>query len=274
MIVILIAIILIVIVGFTNRDRMNLTTMERITGNIFAPIQKVFFSIGNKVSNGVNSILNIGSLKSENEELAEEVKILEEKVRNYENIIGKSSYLKDEYELLANSKYKLIPSQVTSKEPGNWFNRFVIDKGLKHGVKKGDTIVQGVEYDGNFVTEGIIGRVIDVGDNWSKVSSIIDESSSISFKLIRTQDGGILSGNSEDGNLIGYLFDPDADIMEGDKVITSGIGGIFVKDMYIGEITKIINNEDELVKQVVVEPALDFRKIYSVLILSQDEVGE
>lgn len=266
MIVALIAIILIVIIGVTSSERLKLTVFERYIGNVFSPVQKVVYSIGRNVSDFFVSIKNLFSLKEENEELKLKISELEETIRRYEDIIGKSEYLINEKKLLESTSYNLIPAQVTGKEPGNWFNRFTIDKGLKDGVEKGDTVIQAVEVDGGIVQEGVVGRIIDVGDNWAKVISIIDESNNISFKVIRTQDGGILSGNI-DGNLSGYLFDSKADIMKGDKLLSSGLGGIYVNDLYIGEITNVIKEDEDLAKKIEVKPAVDFKKIYKVFII-------
>lgn len=266
MIVALIAIILIVIIGVTSSERLKLTVFERYIGNAFSPVQKVVYSIGRNVSDFFVSIKNLFSLKEENEELKLKISELEETIRRYEDIIGKSEYLINEKKLLESTSYNLIPAQVTGKEPGNWFNRFTIDKGLKDGVEKGDTVIQAVEVDGGIVQEGVVGRIIDVGDNWAKVISIIDESNNISFKVIRTQDGGILSGNI-DGNLSGYLFDSKADIMKGDKLLSSGLGGIYVNDLYIGEITNVIKEDEDLAKKIEVKPAVDFKKIYKVFII-------
>lgn len=266
MIVALIAIILIVIIGITSSERLKITAVERFIGNVFSPVQKVVFSIGRNISDFFVSIKDLFSLKEENEDLKLKILELEETVRRYENIIGKSEYLINEKKLLESTSYNLLSAQVTGKEPGNWFNRFTIDKGMKDGVEKGDTVIQAVEVDGEIVQEGVVGRIIDVGDNWAKVISIIDESNNISFKVIRTQDGGILSGNI-DGNLSGYLFDSKADIMKGDKLFSSGLGGIYVDDLYIGEITNVIKEDEDLAKKIEVEPAVDFKKIYKVFVI-------
>ena len=100
----------------------------------------------------------------------------------------------------------------------------------------------------------------------SKVITIIDELNSISFKAIRTQDGGILSGDIK-GTLGGYLFDNKADIIVGDKLYTSGIGGTFLKDIYIGEVSEVYSDEEELTKKIIVTPAINFKKIYNVFVI-------
>lgn len=264
-----IAIILIVIIGFTSKERIKLTGIEKTVGNIISPVQRVVFSIGRNVSDFFGSIKDIFSLKKENERLELKILELEDENRRYEDLIGKSEYLVNEKELLDKTNYNLITAQVIGKDPSNWFNRFTVDKGMNDGVNNGDTVVQAVILDGEVVQEGIIGRVTEVGDNWAKVNSIIDENNNISFKVIRTQDGGIISGNVE-GKLSGYLFDSKADVMKGDKLFSSGLGEIYAKDLYIGEITDVIKEDNNLIKKIEVEPAVDFKKIYKVFIISNN----
>jgi len=266
MIVALVAIILIIIIGFTSGERLGLTKLENIIGRVINPVQKFFFNAGNWISNFFNSIMEIGVLREENERLKLKVAELEEKNRIYEDIIGKTEYLKNEKELIENTSYNLIAAQVTGKEPGNWFDRFTIDKGLKDGVRKGDTVIQAVETEEGIIQEGIVGRIAEVGDNWAKVVSIIDGNNKIAFKVVRTQDGGVISG-SEEGKLMGYLFDPDADVMKGDKLFSSGLGGIYLKDLYIGEITDVTIRDEDLTKNIEIEPAVDFKKLYKVFII-------
>ncbi|CCQ98389.1 Cell shape-determining protein MreC [[Clostridium] ultunense Esp] len=267
MIVTIVAIILIVIIGITSSERVGLSKMEKIVGDVMKPLEKVFFNLGKKTSNFFGSIKDIGSLREENENLKLKIAEMEEKNRAYEDLIGKSEYLKNEKELMENTIYNLINAQVIGKEPGNWFDRFTIDKGSKDGIKKGDTVIQAIETDEGIIQEGIVGRIAEVGDNWSKVVSVIDENSKISFKVIRTQDGGMISG-SVDGRLSGYLFDNKADIMKGDKLFSSGLGGIYMKDLYIGEITDVIKKDESLTKQIEIEPAVDFKKLYKVFIIT------
>lgn len=263
-----VAIILIIVIGVTSSERMSLTKVEKVVGDIFAPVGKIFNNIGKKTSDFFGSIKDLSTLKEDNEKLKNKIVELEEKNRLYEDLIGKSQYLKNEAELIKNTKYTLIPAEIVGKEPGNWFDRFTIDKGLKDGVKKGDTVIQAAESDENVIQEGIVGRVVEVGDTSAKLISIIDENSKISFKVIRTQDGGIISG-SVDGKLNGYLFDTKADIMKGDKLFTSGLGGIYVKDLYIGEITDVMKNDEDLMKNIDIAPSVDFKKIYKVYIISE-----
>jgi len=262
-----VAIILIVLIGVTSTERIALSKFEKLVGNIFTPIGRVSNSIGKGLSDFFNNIKNISKLKEENEELKKQVAKLEEENRNYINIIGKTDYLKNEIKLLDKTSFNLISAQVVGKEPGNWFDRFTIDKGIKDGIKKGSTVIQGIEMEQNTIIEGIVGRVVDVGDNWAKIITVVDEISSISFKILRTQDGGIISG-SIDGEVSGYLFDNKADVIKGDKLFTSGLGGVFIKDIYIGEVDEVVSDDEDLMKKIKVKPAMNFKKLYKVFVIS------
>jgi len=266
MIVALVAVILIIIIGVTSQNRTSLTKFEKLVGGILSPINKLSSNMGNKLANSFTSIKNITKLSKENQYLKKELAELKETNRDLENIVGKYDFLKNEAELLKETNHDLVSAQITSKEPGNWYDIFTIDKGESDGIKRGATVIQGVELEDDIIEEGIVGRIVDVGDNWAKVVSVIDETNKISFKTTRTQDGGIVSGNI-DNLLSGYLYDSKADIVEGDKLYTSGLGKIFVKNVYIGEIEEVIEVEEELTKKIVVKPAIDFKKIYNVFVI-------
>lgn len=266
MIVTIVAIILIVIIGVTASGRAKITFIENYAGKLITPIQKLFYNGGEAISNTIKSLGSFTQLKSENERLIEENAKLKEQLRKYEDIVSKSDYLRNAAILKEKTKYNLVEAQIIGKDPGNWFDRFVIDKGTKDGIKKDDVVIQAIQVDGSIVEEGLVGRVIEVGDNWAKVVAIIDESSNLSFTVIRTQDGGIMKGNFE-GNISGYLFDADADVVKGDKLLTSGLGGVFIKGLYIGEIKEVTKNSDDLLVNIEVEPAVNFNKLQDVFVI-------
>lgn len=66
----------------------------------------------------------------------------------------------------------------------------------------------------------------------------------------------------------GYLFDDEADIIKGDKIYTSELGGAFVSDLYIGEVDAVINDDEDMMKKIEVKPAINFKKLYKVYVIS------
>lgn len=277
MTVAIVAVILIAMIGVTSSKRMNLTKIEIFTGNVLTPIGKWTNKISHKTSDFFDDIRRIPTINEENNKLKEKISELEKQNRRYEDIIGKTDYLKREDALLRETALNLlesqiVESQIVGKEPGNWFDRFTIDKGLNDGVKKGDTVVQAIEIEHGVIVEGIVGRVVDVGSNWSKIVTVIDELSRLAFKIIRTQDGGVISGGL-DSTITGYLFDNKADIIKGDKIMTSGLGGVYEKDIFVGEVSEVTSDDNDLIKEISVKPAIDFKKIYKVYIILDNNEG-
>ena len=83
-------------------------------------------------------------------------------------------------------------------------------------LKIGDIILQGYFDENSKVIEAVLGKVTEVGLNWSKVSSIIDESESVSFKVSNSNEIGVISGDSKYG-LSGYLLNYNADVNYSDR---------------------------------------------------------
>lgn len=266
MIVAIVAIILIIILGITAKQRENITVVEKWIGNLITPVQSVINTGVSSLGENISSIARVTKLKTENEELKKEVEALEKEVLNLsmskselEELKGLKyalNYIED------TEKYDIITASIVGKSPGNWFNIFTIDVGENQGIKK-DSIV----LDSN----GLVGRVYEVGGTWSKVISIIDNNSSVSFQIMRDSSlQGIVTG-SITNEVTGYLFDPLADVIVGDKIVTSGLG-IYPKGITIGEIVEIDKSSDHLLKTIKVEPSVNFKRITKVLVMGPREI--
>jgi len=264
--VIAIAAILIVTIGLTSKRSESMSKFENLLGGVLTPLNKITNNIKHGVSGIFTSVKDTINAKEENELLKKEIEKLESENRDLRNIIGKSDHLLKEEKLLENTKYNLVKAEVIGREPENWFDVFTIDKGENDGLEIGDTVIEAVEIDSNVYQEGLVGRIVDIGDSWSKVVSITNEKNSVAFKILRTQDGGIISGSS-DNTIEGLLFDYEADVIIGDLVYTSGLGEVYQKDIFIGEVTDIVDNQEELTKKIVIKPAVDFKKLYNVYVI-------
>ena len=184
-----------------------------------------------------------------------------------ENIIAKEDFLKNEYNLYLKNKESLLSANVIALDSNSLLIRFNINKGSKDGVKVGDIIVQGtVGEDENTYIKAVVGKVIEVGYNWSKVSSLVDSSSNVSFNVVRTQSYGAINGQ-ENNLLSGFMYKSDADIIVGDKLVTSGRGGIFPSDLYIGEVTEVKSSENNLEKKISVKSPVDFTTLFRVFVI-------
>ncbi|MCT4606685.1 MAG: rod shape-determining protein MreC [Marinisporobacter sp.] len=274
MIVTFVTIILVIVMGITIGGRAKVTMPENIIGKIVTPVQEIFYKGGQGARDLVSSLFTFRTIAKENEELKKELEKLNQKViqlsltrdelRELRNLYGVLNYVKE------NQKNNYVTASITGKDIGNWFNIFTIDAGKNQGIKKDSTVMNG---------EGLIGKVFELGDDWSKVVTIIDNKSSVSFQVLRNnQYIGVVRGSvgvgreSETGELKGYLIDPEADVLAGDKLITSGLS-MYEKGILVGEIKEVIKKEHELLKNIVVEPTVNFKKLDKVFIIIPDQLN-
>jgi rod shape-determining protein MreC len=117
------------------------------------------------------------------------------------------------------------------------------------------------------VTErGLVGRVSEVGDGWSRVLLIIDVSSSVNALTQSTRASGLVEGQV-DGGLVMRAIPQSDTISVGDTVFTSGLGSNFPRQILIGQITEVERRDYELYQVASVGPTVDFDHLEAVLVV-------
>lgn len=261
-------ILLCALILFSRSNHAVTKAGAEIVNTIAMPINKAVYFVSSKAVAVFEDVFGSREMREQNRQLEIQNQLLQDQLTVLQNIVSKEEFLKDEYELKKKEGYQLKSAYVTGKDPGGMFIRFTIDLGSRDGVFVGDTVVQAAAYDDRTVIQCLVGRVTEVGYNWAKVSAIAQEGNSISFVSARTQDQGIINGYSERG-LSGYLLNEQADIKVGDKLLTSGLGEVYPRDIYIGEVLSVEKSEDDLLKEVTVYSPLDFSKMYRVFVLQK-----
>lgn len=255
--------------AISSRYKNIIPFAEDTVGRVFEPANKAVSFTSTKTKELFVYLFGTRKMRTENAELKLENQKLKEEIAIYSSIIAKAEFLEDEYNLLKKTEYDLKPANITAKDPSNYFINFTIDKGENDSVKVGDVIVTGKKLTDSTFIEAIIGKVEKVGKSWAKVTSVISESSNISFINSRTLEAGVLTGRNEKG-MSGYVFEPNSDIKIGDKLMTSGVGGVYPRNLYIGDVVDVKLTED-LIVEIIVETKVDFTSLYRVLILDRNE---
>jgi rod shape-determining protein MreC len=152
---------------------------------------------------------------------------------------------------------KFAPSLVIARDPSGLNDSVIIDRGRKDKIEKGMIVISG---------SGIAGRVIETGWRISRVLLVTDYDSVFSGVVERTRDEGAVSGNMRAGLIMKYLA-LGCDAKKGDKVITSGLYGVFEKGVLIGEIVSIETDSSGLYENAVIKPEVDARKLEEVLVV-------
>lgn len=239
---------------------------------VLSPINSSVSFIYNKFNEATDFLFGSKELREDYRRLSIENEELKEELAIYQEVIARKDFLENEYNLIKKTEYSYIQGNVIAESPDNIFGTYMINKGKKDGVKVGDIAIAGVKYTESVYKEGLAGIVTEVRDTSSVVSSTLSDNNSISFINARTLEKGIINSHASD-ELKGYFFNAEADIKVGDKLLTSGMGGNYPKDLYIGDITAI-NETDGFDGKLVVESKVNFDKLHRVLIVSKDDINE
>lgn len=262
-IIVIVSILLIALAIFTSQGRQGMTFIEEAVGEVISPVQRVMYSCATFVHNYISDIKERHKLKQNYDSLTEKVAHLEKELLRMNELEKQNQRLKKLLDFATEREELVVTgARVTGKNPGNWFNVFIINKGKNHNVSVNMAVI---------TEQGLIGRIIEVGPNWSKVRAVVDGQSSISGIVERTRDNGMVKGNNvfgfEDGMCRMVYIPLDSEITEGDKVITSGLGDILPKGIYIGEVKEVVREKRDLFKTAIIKPGVDFRRLEEVLVV-------
>lgn len=255
--IIITIIILILLVVVTNN---NSIYIEGIANKIVMPIQNGLTYLKNKITGNNDFFVDINNLKNENEELKETNKNLEQKLRELEIIKAENQMLREYANLTEKySEYETIPAYVINKNISNFSECMVINVGTNDGIEANMAVIS---------EKGLVGYIASVTDTTAKVQPIIDPSTSVSCTITTTRDSVVCKGmlNSDTNLKITYI-PIDATIALGDTVETSGMGGIYPKGIAIGNIKQIVETKNISDRYAILETAVDFSKIETVLVI-------
>lgn len=237
---------------------------NNITNTVFRPINKISYSVSSEVIKAIEDTVGSKQTRSEVEKLKIENKNLLKENANLMEIINRKDFLKAENEAMKDENYKYLKAQVINSDVKSMQESFFIDKGKKDGIKVNDVVLQAIgdsEY-----SSAVIGKVVKVNKNTSKIETIKNSSNDVSFINSRSGDYGVID-DYKNKTIGGYMLEVSSDVKNSDILITSGIGGVYPKGLYLGEISNVNMSKDSLRKNVTVDSPVDFTHLYRVLIL-------
>ena len=240
--------------------------LNMVAGYVFVPMQKGINGAGSWLSGKANDFKTLGEVLEENKALPEQVDELTSQLNNTKL----DQYELDSYRELLElddqyAEYGKVAAHVIAKDSGNWFSTFTIDKGSKQGIAKGMNVIAG---------SGLVGIVTDVGPNYSKVRSIIDDSSNVSAMVLTTKDnfnvsGSLMNMNKDKVLPFSELRDENDKVQQGDPVVTSYVSDQYQQGLLIGYIYSVEDNANNLTKSGYITPVVDFQHLQDVLVITE-----
>ncbi len=239
--------------------------LNSVAGFVIVPFQKGMTNLSSMIVDSLEQKKTIEELQAENAALKEEINTL-----NSENTLLMQDYyeltsLRELFELdNTYSEYDKVGARIIAAGSGNWFDSFIIDKGSADGIAVDMNVIAG---------SGLVGIVTEVGTNWARVNTIINNDANVSAKVLHSQDNMVVSGSMEliENGVISFsgLLDDDNNVNSGDKVVTSNISSKYLPGIMIGYIDTVDYDANNMTKSGYITPVVDFKHLSEVLVITE-----
>ena len=242
-------------------------------GGVISPLQKIVYTVNEKVKGSFDFFINFSNVKKENEELTAKNAELENKLIEYERMKDENTRLREMFDYSQNNaNYDYLGCNIIGYSGGNISNGYIIDKGTKDGVEKDMVVI---------TPAGLVGKVTKASSSFAIVQTILNENIAVAAMVESTDETtGILQGitDSKNKNLTELSNIPiESAIKEGDKILTSGLGEMYPKEIRIGEVISVEVDNVGIMKRAVVKPYVDFNKLEELFVVVPKEkvdIGE
>lgn len=247
----------------------NASPLVDLANTITSPFRAVCTSVSGWFTDKQNYYEDVTALKAENEALKKQIAEMEATVRQGEAASQENVFLRDLLDLRQQRRdlSDFETATVTERGVTNWTASLTLNKGTAHGVELGDCVIDG---NGN-----LVGRISKAGHDWSTVLTVIDTDTSLGARVYRTKDIGSAGGDFAlmgDGKLKLDSLPASCQLLEGDLVVTSGLGGYLPPDLVIGSVSELRADDSDTSNYAILTPAADLNGLTEVCIIKSFEI--
>ena len=238
--------------------------LKEAAGMIIVPFEKSIAAIGQWLTDVHSAFQDKQDLIGANKELQTTVDALTEQNNILIQDQAELTRLEQLYDLDEEySDYPKVAARIISKDPGNWYDTFTINRGSSDGIRVDNNVIAG---------KGLVGIVTEVGSNWATVRAIIDDSSNVSAMTISTDDNCVVEGDLElidEGKLrFTQLYDLEDRVTVGERIVTSNISEKYVEGLFIGYVSDIELDTNNLTKTGTIVTPVDFQHLKDVFVIT------
>ena len=229
------------------------------TNNLLLPLRLKVYKTTSNIKNFFNTFSNFKEISNKNKNL--ELTVEKQKYFSVENktLLKENLHLRKLLEMKKKIKYDIIVAQISYIDALNPYETISIDKGNNDGIKPNMAVTS---------SSGVIGRIKEVFSEHSTVELLTSNHSYTSATDSNGKTLSILSGQGNELLSLEYIV-TDSNIQIGDKIFTSGISDIYMKNLYLGEITSI-NNNDKMFKEITVKLPYNIFNLKDVMIIKKE----
>lgn len=251
-------------IGYGESRRSSLA--GRVIRDLAYPVQEAFYNLSSWVTGMLQPVFHVSELAEENRALRmSRDEMIAELNRLYE-VELENKRLRELLHFAEAEELTILGAQVIGKNLSDWRATVLLNKGTRDGVREGMAVLAG---------GGLAGRIVSVSRYTSEVILLIDPMSAVGGIIQRSRDLVIVEGSTDaEVPMVFKGLNRDVDVAEGDRIVSSGLGGIYPKGILIGTVTHVEKTEFGMSIVGSIQPAADFRRLEEVLIVLEHDTME
>ncbi len=249
------------LITMTSRESVPISSLEKIAISVTSPFQSLVTKTLDSAESVWRTYFMTVLAVEENVLLRAQMAKASEMKNRYEELEQENSRLKKFVNFTSTDPDSYVAARVIARDPSPWFQTLMIDKGETDGLMKGSPVL---------VSEGIVGQIIKVSQDYSRVQLITDRNSAVDALVQGSRIRGMVKGNNEEPCTFVYALRKD-EIKAGEMIVSSGLDQVFPKGLMIGRILEIKTENSLLFQDITLDTSVEFDKLEEVLVLKHAE---
>jgi rod shape-determining protein MreC len=245
-----------IVITMTSRQTLPVNGPEKLFVTLTAPFQMLVQKTISLTAGIWHTYFAAVHAVKENAVLKEQLSRAHQIKNMNRELIKENARLKKFVDFTASVPDTYVAARVIGRDPSPWFKTIMIDKGETHGLVKTAPVI---------VSEGIVGQIITVSRNFSRVLLITDRNSAVDALVQNTRARGMVKGSNENTCVFVYALRKD-EIHTGEMIVTSGLDQVFPKGLKIGRILEVTKEHSQLFQDITIETSVDFDTLEEVLV--------
>lgn len=239
--------------------------LTNLANTIASPFRSAYTAVADWFQDKQKYYQDYTALEEENAELKKQIASMEAEIRQAREDSAENERLE---QLLGLQEERpdltedIVLADVTEHAVTNWAATLTISRGTNDGIEVGDCVMD--------ETGAMVGTISQVGTNWATIQTLVDTDTSLGAQVFRTGDLGIAQGNfslMEENRLRLDYLPADCDLLGGDLVLTSGLGGFYPAGLVIGSVEEMQKDDSGAASYAVLVPAVDFSELQQVVVI-------
>lgn len=263
-----VAVVVAVLLSVMSYFSATSAALPNLAGIIAAPFRSASAAVSGTFRGWVDYFTEFDELKEENRQLKLQIARMEEDVRQATFDREENVHLRKVAELREKRRDLHLESvRVLVQDSSNWYSQLTVNKGTDQDIQVGNCVVTEEGY--------LLGVVTETGLNWATVRTILDSESSIGALVFRSGGSALAQGDFSlmgEGRIALTYLGAEPDVVAGDLIVTSGLGGYFPSQIVIGYVEEVRTSDNGLAHYAVLRPEMELDGLTEIFVVTSFDI--